>query len=106
MYIPLIRQNFNHVFQLLSAVENPTSTTALKRSPYSMVNQRSLKGYENVIYHRGNLRLPKTKPCQERTRRVGHNKTICFYHRKSPTSSYRYQEGAKCTNTNVSDALL
>ena len=92
--------------QLLSAVENPTSTTALKRSPYSTVNQMSLKRHEDVIYHRGDLRLPETKPCQERTRRVRRDKTISFYHRKSPTSSYRYQERAECTNNiNVSDAL-
>ena len=48
--------------QLLSAVENPTSTTALKRSPYSTVNQRSLKEYEDGISLR-RLRLPETKPC-------------------------------------------
>ena len=50
----------NHVFcQLLSAVENPTSTTALNRSPYSTVNQRSLKGHVRRLYHRGDFAYPK-----------------------------------------------
>ena len=45
--------------QLLSAVENPTSTTALKRSPYLMVNQRSLKRHENIISWEGDFAYPK-----------------------------------------------
>ena len=90
MYMSLICQNFN---QLLSAVENPTSTTPLKRSPYSMVNKRSLKGHEDVIYHRRDSRLPETKPCQERTYRVGHDKTIRFYHRKNHGNRDGYEDG-------------
>ena len=94
----MVCQNLIMFSQLLSAVENPTSTTALKRSPYSMVNQRSLKRYEDVI-SLSRLRLPETKPCQERTRRVVRDDTICFNYRKSATNSYRYQERAECANT-------
>ena len=44
-------------------------------------------------------RLPETKPCQERTYRVGHDKTIYFYHRKNHGNRDRYKEGAESPNT-------
>ena len=90
----------NHFFvNYYQLVDIPTSTTALKRSPYLIVNKMSLKGYEDVLYQRVRLRLPKTKPCQDRTYRVGHNKTIRFYHRKNHGNSDGYEDGADCPNT-------
>ena len=58
-HVYIIYHHLSHLCQLLSAVENPTSTTALKRSPYSTVNQRSLKGHEVPLYHRGDATYPK-----------------------------------------------
>ena len=48
-----------YLCQLLSAVENPTSTTALIRSPYSMVRKSSLKENEDTQHHRGDFTHPK-----------------------------------------------